>query len=463
MWDLGVEGGTLVTRMGLIRANLYVQGEKLGAISVERQRSHRSLDARERLVLPGVIDTHLHSRDPGLTYKEDFDHATRAAAFGGVTTVLEMPNCLPPVTDLGSFEARRAHLLPQAHVDFGLWALALGDANLAELPRLAAAGACGFKLFWGYALDRRTLALVYNPAPDDDVVPPPDDAGLLRLMDAVQATGRPLAIHAEHRGLNAALIAGVDPDAPDTYAEFLRTRPALTEAVAVETACRLAQATGVALHIVHLTAADSVDVIRAARARGVDVTAETCPQYITLSDEDFPRVGPLMKVYPPVRTVADQSALRRGLADGTIAYVASDHAPHATHEKQGSLWTAPAGTPVVETMLPLFLRLVSQGVFTLEDVARLLSYAPARRFGLYPRKGALEPGSDADLVIVNPDHPWTIRAAAAHSKHPLSPWEGETVPMAVETTVVRGQVVVADGDLQTPGAGTFLRFGAPLS
>lgn len=462
MWDLGIEDGTLVTRTGLVQAHVYVHAGQVAAITAQHQPARRVIDAADRLVLPGVVDTHLHSRDPGLTHKEDFAHATRAAAFGGVTTVLEMPNCIPPVTDLATFQARRAHLLPQAHVDFGLWALALGDSDPADLSALAAAGACGFKLFWGYALDRRTLALVYNPAPTDDVVPPPDDAGLLALMDRIRPTGRPLAIHAEHQGLNVALARGVDPDALDPYAEFLRTRPALTEVVAVDVACLLAEASGVSLHIVHLTAAESVEIIRRARARGIDVTAETCPQYITLSHADFSRVGPLMKVYPPVRTLADQAALRRGLKDGTVSYLASDHAPHTAEEKRGSLWSVPAGVAVVETMLPLFLKLVREGVFALEDAARLLSYAPARRFGLYPRKGTLDPGSDADLVIVNPHRPYVVRAVAGHSKHPVSPWEGEQLPMSVETTVVRGQVVVADGKLEITGAGTFVACPGPV-
>jgi len=276
----------------------------------------------------------VHSRDPGLTHKEDFAHSTRAAAAGGVTTLHEMPNAVPPVTDARIFEQRAAQHARVASVDFGLWGLALGPDNLADIAPLFAAGAVGVKLFWGYALHRATRTLVYNlgDAAPADLIPPPETGDVLELCRMVARAGGLLAIHCEDRSVIEAAERGLG-HAPASYAELMQVRPDTAEAVSIAIAAELSATADCRVHVVHTASRRGVRVVRRAQADGIKLSAETCPHYLAFTDADFDRLGVMMKVFPPIRESADQTALWEAVADGTITSIGSDHAPHTVEEK----------------------------------------------------------------------------------------------------------------------------------
>lgn len=445
---LTIRNGIVVTPQGRYEADIECEdGRIVGLVEVgAAPRGSEDIDASGLLVFPGFIDPHVHSRDPGLTEKEDFAHSTRAAAAGGITTLFEMPNAIPPVSDVAVFRERAEHHAAVAFVDFGLWAISLGAENLGELPALVDEGVIGIKLFWGYALHRETKQLVYNLAdePPENLILPPGNGDVFDLFKQVARAGGLLAAHCEDREVIEAAQRSLD-GAMEEYEDFLAGRPDTAEAATVALGAEFARATGCRFHVVHTSSARGVKIIRAAQRDGVSISAETCPQYLTLTDESYPSVGALMKVYPPIRKAEDREELWEGVRDGTIMSLGSDHAPHTTEQKQGDLATAPAGAVGVETLVPVLLNEVSEGRISPEQLAWTLSEGTARLYGIYPQKGAILPGSDADFTIVDPEAEWTIRNEDLHSKHPLSPWNGLKGRGAAKLGVVRGRVVMRDG------------------
>lgn len=458
MWDCGVENGRIMTAHGAYEANIYCKDEKIAAITTERQPAVSVIDARGLVVMPGMIDAHVHSRDPGWPDKDDFFHTTQAAAAGGVTTILEMPNSVPAVLNADELRKRRAYLRGRAFVDFGMWGLALATTTAAEYREMTAEGACGFKLFWGYALDPKTYELVYNPEPGADLLEPPTDGQVLEIFERVAGTGRVLAVHAENQSVIATLAeraAGADD-----YAALMKSRPELTEVMTIQAAAALAEYTGARLHIVHVGSSQGAKVAWDAAQRGVNITTETCPQYLTLSEVDYERVGTPMKVYPPIRTEENRRALVQCLKDGMIHFIASDHAPHTEAAKQGPLNQIPAGVAGVETLFRLTMDMALRGEITLSDAIRYVSEAPARLYGLFPKKGAIEPGADADLILVDLAGEWTVDRRVLHSLNPLNPWEGQTLKGDIRATILRGRPVFQDGAIIGGPAGEFM---APLN
>lgn len=447
-FDLIVKGADVVSASARFAADIGIAGGRIAAVGVlDAEDGTETYDASGMLVFPGFIDEHVHSREPGLEHKEDFAHSTRAAAAGGVTTVVEMPNSVPPVSDAASFRQRAELLGRSAFVDFAMWGIVLGDANTPELSALAEAGAVGFKLFWGYALDRRTLALVYEPAPGQETVPPPDDGQILEAFQAIAATGRPVAIHAENAEVIARLTRREREAGALDYAALLRSRPAYAEAMTIAAGIDLASQAGVHLHVLHVSSGDGADRIAEARRLGARVTAETCPHYLFLTAEDYPRLGTSMKVFPPIREARHRERLWQALASGAIQTVGSDHAPHTAEEKSAELWRAPAGAAVVQATVPLLLGAVSEGRLDLHDVAALLSENPARLLGLYGRKGVIAPGADADLTVVDPERPVTLRKDAMLSKSDVMPYDGVSVRGAPVAAFLRGRRIMQDGRL----------------
>src|SRR5947208_1779953 len=317
---LRIANGTLVTSRGQMRADVVCRDgviERIGEASAEAVDAE--IDAHGLLVFPGFIDPHVHSRDPGLTHKEDFAHSTRAAAAGGVTTLLEMPNAIPPVTSKAMFEARAAQHGRVASVDFGLWGLALGSDNLHEIEGLFQAGAVGVKLFWGYALHRVTQTLVYNVADEaaEDLIQPPANGDVLDLCREVARVGGLLGAHCEDRGLIDAAERSLGHPIT-SYAEMLQARPDIAEAVSIAIAAELSAASDCRFHVVHTSSARGIQAVRRAQAEGVRLSAETCPHYLAFSDQDFAELGVMMKVYPPIRSQHDQSVLWQAVRDVTI-------------------------------------------------------------------------------------------------------------------------------------------------
>ena len=328
-WDRVIYNGTVVNDDGMQRADIYIRDGRVAAVTSERLPGTvgEATDASGRYILPGLIETHVHSRDGRLATgeKEDFRSSTAAAAATGITTVFEMPNCTPTIHSAESLRDLISVIQPKAHADFCVWGLALGDANLASLPALAEAGCVAFKFFWGYAVDHRDNSLIYNYREGmDNVLPPPDDGQIYRLFRAVKATGKRLGIHAENFSIVRALTQEALATGAQDYAALLRTRPVSCETSIIDTAIDMAKELSMPLHVLHVGVGDGVEHLRRAKADGVDVTAETCTHYLTFTDRDARRCGAVMKTYPLIRTAAYRQAVWQGLADGTLDWVCSD-------------------------------------------------------------------------------------------------------------------------------------------
>lgn len=403
------------------------------------------VDAAGLLVFPGFIDPHIHPRDPGDTHKEDFAHASRAAAVGGITTLLVMPNAVPPVTDVASFRRRAEEHGAVAHVDFGLWGLSLGLANIDDLAGLTAEGAVAVKLFWGYALEKESKRLVYNAADEatEDVIPPATTGEVLEIFRAVAGVGGILAAHCEDRDIldSGQRRLGRPPEA---YEELKVARPEVAESSSVAVGIELSRATGCRFHVCHISSGRATHLVRLAQKDGIPVTAETCPHYLLFVAADCAGRDSVMKAYPPCREPGDREALWAGVNDGTIASLGSDHAPHTLEDKTQPFATAPAGMVAVEMMIPLLLDQMHAGRITPERLCWAASEGTARLYGIYPQKGAILPGADADLVLVDPDATWTIRGEDLHSVQKHTPFEGAVVRGMPVLTILRG-TVVAEG------------------
>ncbi len=456
---LHVAGGTVVTPTGELAADVVAEDGRIVAIQEPGlpTTADERIDASGLLVFPGFIDPHVHSRDPGITEKEDFAHSTEAALASGLTTIFEMPNAVPPVTTAAIFDDRVAHHEAVASVDFGLWGQAIGDENLDDLADLVGRGAVGIKLFWGYALDRATKRLVYTASDvdPDQLIHPPDIGGVRRIVERIAAAGGLFSAHCEESGIIAAAEAAL-PDGIRDYADLLAARPAVAEVVAVSAAAEFARETGCRLHIVHVSARRTVELLRAAQAEGVDVTGEACAHYLVLDDRDVERVGPGMKVYPPIRTADDREALWDGLGDGTLSIVASDHAPHAPEDKQLPIGVQPAGIQGIETLVPLLLDRMAAGRLSPSRVAAVLSENAARRFRVDHRKGRIAVGHDADLTLVDPSRDWRIDPAKLHTKHRVSIFSGFEGRGAAVASVLRGRLAMRDGEPVGDPAGRFV-------
>ncbi|MTD30703.1 allantoinase AllB [Planomicrobium sp. YIM 101495] len=459
-WDHLIKNGKIVTPEATYGAHVYIKGGKIAAISQEllEGEAKKTTDAEGLHILPGLIDTHVHSRDGGSTYKEDFFHSTKAAAAGGITTIFEMPNTNPPVNNAENFQAQLENLSAKAHVDFGMWGICLGDLNIGDLEDLNDAGVIGFKYFWGYAVDKNNYRLIYDYKEGmEDVIPPSDDGGVYRMMEAVAKTGKTFAIHAENSDLINHLTNEMKETGKSDYATVLAGRPSLAEEMTIQAGIAMAKQTGTRLHVLHVSSKEGTEAIKLAQEQGYPITAETCPHYLFLTNEDYETIGPSMKVYPLVKYQEDQDRLWQGIEDGTFSLVCSDHAPHTQEEKQGDLWSVPAGMCGVESLAPLMLNAVSEGRISLQQVAALLSENPAKQFGVYPQKGSLQPGSDADFTIVDMDKQMTIKRENLHSKSKVTAYDGFQIKGVPVATIVRGTTVMKDGEILTGPVGTLVK------
>jgi len=451
-----IENGTIVTAESTFRGDLLVDGETIAAIEppgvLAAAPVDRVIDATGRYVLPGGIDAHTHldmPLDDEVRSADDFESGTIAAAMGGTTTIVDYATQSRGGTLAEALETWQAKAAGRAVVDYGFHMI-VSDFRpevAAELDGIVAAGVPSFKLFMAYP-DRLML----------------DDGAIFRVLLAARENGARVCLHAENGHViqvlvERALAAG--HTAPRWHAE---TRPARAEAEAVHRAAALAEIAGAPVFIVHLSSAEALEEVERARARGVDLAAETCPQYLCLSaerydDPDFEGARYVMS--PPLRAASSQAPLWRGLVDGAISTVATDHCPFRLADKargRDDFSHIPNGAPGIETRL---LLLWHEGVraerLSLNRFVEVVATAPARLFGLYPRKGALAVGSDADLVLWDPERRSTLAAATHHSRVDYSPYEGREVVGGPETVLARGEVVVDRGRfLGRAGRGRFL-------
>jgi allantoinase len=452
--DFTLGGGLVYTPAGPVEADVHVRDGVVATVerSGRGSASRETVDAKGLLVLPGAVDMHVHGREPGLPEKEDFEHLTAAAAAGGVTTVVDMPNTIPAVDRLENFESKLERLSHRAHVDFALWALIRAGSRSEDVDALAEAGAIGFKAFLGYAWRPSNGQVTQTFAPDPELEPPPDYGTLARLAADVSRWSLPVAVHAEDASVLAACARPLN-----RYQDLLAARPDVAEAVAVAGVGVVARETGLRVHVVHLSSAAGLRAAQAAVDAGAAMSLETCPQYLWLTEADFERLGTRMKVFPPVRSALDREALREALFDGSIRIVATDHAPHSDADKALPFTEAPAGAPGVQTLFLSALQLARER----GDVGlavKWVSENPARELGLFPRKGTIEAGADADLVLVDPHGRTSIRAADMLSKQRNGLFDGMTFEFAIKAVYSRGELVAKDGRLVSePGRGQIVR------
>jgi len=437
--DLVLTGGTVVSGAARDRADVAIEGDHVVAVGAPEAMppAREVVDVAGLHLLPGAIDVHVHFREPGYTRKEDWDTGTAAAAMGGVTTVFEMPNTNPPTRSAAELRAKQ-EAARKARVDFGLYGL-LAEDNLGELEGLVAAGANAFKCFMGNTFGN---------------LPSPSTGAMLEGFEILAPSGLRISLHAETASIMAHRQARLEAAGRGDPLAHIAARPAVVAAEAVARAAVLAEWTGARIHVLHISSAVELGPLADAKARGVDVTGETCPCYLLLSTADYERLGSLIRVNPPVRDAADGEAIWRALATGVVDMIATDHAPHQPEEKtKDVIWQADCGFAGVETQMPLMLTQVAAGRLTLGHYVRLAAEAPAKAFGLWPTKGRIAAGAHADIAVVALDRRETVRAEALHSRGKVTPFAGTATVGAPVHTLVRGRFVQRDRTLVAGTAG----------
>ncbi|CAL9377712.1 Allantoinase [Streptomyces sp. enrichment culture] len=388
-------------------------------------------DVGDHVVLPGLVDTHVHVNDPGRTEWEGFWTATRAAAAGGITTLVDMPlNSLPPTTTVDHLRIKREVAADKAHVDVGFWGGAL-PGNVKDLRPLHEAGVFGFKAF-------------LSPSGVDEF-PHLDQEQLARSMAEIASFGGLLIVHAE----DPHHLAAAPQKGGPRYAHFLASRPRDAEDTAIAHLIAQAKRFDARVHILHLSSSDALPLIARARAEGVRVTVETCPHYLTLTAEEVPDGASEFKCCPPIREAANQDLLWQALADGTIDCVVTDHSPSTPDLKTDDFATAWGGISGLQLSLAAVWTAARKRGHRLEDVVRWMSTATAALVGL-DRKGAIEAGRDADFAVVAPDETFTVDPARLQHRNRVTAYAGRTLHGVVKSTWLRGQRVVADGDFTEP-------------
>ena len=382
-------------------------------------------DLGTRVIAPGLVDAHVHVDEPGRTEWEGFASATRAAAAGGVTTLVDMPlNCLPVTTTRAALEEKRRVATGQLHVDVGFWGGVI-PGNAGDLAELAAGGALGCKAF-----------LIH---PGIEEFPNASEADLRAAMPVLRDAGLPLLVHAE-LDIGGAPAPGHDRRA---YSDYLRSRPAAWEDAAIALLIRLARETGCAVHVVHLSSAASLEQIARAKADGLSFTAETCPHYLCFEAESVPDGATEFKCAPPIRDHQNREALWRGLKDGVIDLVVSDHnpcAPALRGRERGDFQEAWGGIGSLQLGLPAFWTEASRRGHSLGEVSAWMSARPAALAGLGRRKGQIAPGFDADLVVWDPEAEISVEPEQLHVRHKVSPYLGRRLLGRIEATFLRGRL-----------------------
>ncbi|MFT3872636.1 MAG: dihydroorotase family protein [Nocardioides sp.] len=448
--DLIIEGGEVATVEGISRQSIAVDGGRIVAVgeSGAMPRAEQVIDVAGKVILPGAIDAHTHFCEDLGILAEPYETGTQAAAAGGVTTVLLMPWDTPPIDSLEHFEYRRKYAEGRCYVDYTFHGTVLGSAASdawRNLPELASAGITAVKVLM---------------VTDDPHFPHLDDGDLVGVLRIMKDLDLPLIVHAENHEMIVAnrdrLVAEGRID-PLAHEEF---RSSLSENEAVRRLTYFAEQVGARVVVAHMSTAEGVLHTRDARDRGSEIYAEICPRNLWLSTVDLAERGPWVKTGPPVRDPAEVEALWPLLRDGSISIISSDHAAWTKENKQAgeeNIWMADGGIPSVQEMLPLALDAVSRGRISLADVVRLSSYNPSRIFGLRPRKGLLEPGYDADLVVVDMERTETLTSDLIKAYVGYSAFEGREIKGWPVMTFVRGQLVMENNQIVGAPAGRLVR------
>jgi dihydroorotase len=454
-YDLIVKSSTIITPAGRISGQIAVRDEKIvGILGPDEQApAKKSIDAGDNPVIPGLIDTHCHFRDPGYTHKEDYYHGTVAAAAGGVTTVFDMPNVDPPTTTADRLKAHLDNAQSKAVVDFGHNASGVVPENIKEL---AEAGATAFKVWM-----MKDIGRDYPHPPGTSLT---NRGVLYRVFEEVAETGLPLYIHPHDHDLYELFVEraqeqwGMDFR---SYARALRGGNGVVLNTAIATILEFQRSVGTKLHVLHLSTSNGVKMVAQAKAEGRDVTAEANPfaLFVTNDWANIEKKGPYaLGFWVPEE---DNPSMWDAVVNGTIDVIGSDHGPHTREEKEvgwTDMYTAPGGSPMIEQYLRLLLTEVHKGRLTLERVVELCAHAPARLTGYYGRKGAILPGADADLVVLDMDHEEVLHASHSHYMCGWMPSEDFNTKGRPQITILRGRVIMQDSVVTAEaGSGKLLR------
>lgn len=446
--DLVLRSTRVVTPEGERPAAVTVAGGRITGVLEHGARppaGARTVELGDDALLPGLVDTHVHVNEPGRTEWEGFASATRAAAAGGITAIVDMPlNSVPPTTTADALRVKRDAARGRVYVDTGFWGGAV-PGNVGDLEPLHTRGVFGFKCF-------------LLPSGVEEF-PELDEDGLAKAAEEVARIGGLLLVHAE----DAHVIGTAPHRTGPSYADFLASRPREAENTAVQRVVALAKRTGVRAHILHLSSSDALPLVEAAKRDGLALTAETCPHYLTLTAEEVPEGGTQFKCCPPIREAANRDALWQGLAAGTIDCVVSDHSPCTPDLKRsdtGDFAQAWGGIASVQLGLPAVWTEAARRGHPLTDVARWMSTAPAALAGLR-HKGAVAPGMDADFAVLAPEETFTVDPAALHHRNPVCAYAGRTLTGAVRSTWLRGRQISGAGASGTPSGRLIRRVPAP--
>jgi dihydroorotase (multifunctional complex type) len=446
----------LIVDSVLTNAKAYLNGQIIDCcIAIEEGKIHKigketnmpkadeKTDLHNLLVLPGLIDEHVHLRDEGKAYKEDFTSGTAAAAAGGFTTVLDMPNNEPVTMSAEALRNRKQIAQKRVLVNVGFYS-EFPD-NLAEVQNIVGEGAVGFKLFMGCKIGGLNID---------------DDSALQEGFKAVAGSKVPVAVHAEDKAILLTNEEQLKRNKKVSTVDFLRAHTEAAELIAVERLLRLSMETGVRLHFCHMSTKDGLEAIATAKEAGRDVTCEVTPNHLILSSDDYARYGQMAIIAPPLRSKDNVDALWCGLEEGTVDALGSDHAPHALDEKSASsVWDVKVGVVGLETTLPLMLTMVRKNRLTLAQLVSLLAEKPAEIFGL-AGVGRLEQGKNADLTVVDFNCQFKIDSSKFKSKAKFSPYYGWEVWGKPVKTIVNGQLVMDEGEIVAKaGSGSIVRRG----
>ncbi len=448
--DMVIRNATLVTHKETFRGEIGIQAGKIAKIGERISGGVITIDASGKLIFPGIIDAHTHMETPvrGITSSDDFSTGTKAAAAGGVTTIVDFTIQAKGQSLREAIDMRRRQADGEVYIDYSLHCnlTDFRDGFLEEIPKIIASGITSFKVFMAY---RNEGIMVSNE-------------NLKLLLEATKKYGGLVQVHAESGFLLDYLVEKAIQRGNTSPLFHPKTRPNYVEEEAVVRAIALAEEVGGNLYLVHLSTREAVEAVKWGKERGVKIFAETCPQYLLLTEEVYQWDDASYYITsPPLRSEEDREALWQGVKEGVIDVVATDHCPFTRTQKEsggGFFFKTPNGLPGVETLLSL---IYSEGVvkrgLSPNKLVELLAYNPARAFGLCPRKGTIEEGSDADLVIFNPEKEVEIKADALHMNTDFSPYEGMTVKGVPELTISRGEIVYEQGNLPaSPGRGKFV-------
>jgi allantoinase len=448
--DLVVRGRRVVTANGIGPHAIHVRQGVISKVAAFGQPPSGCpvFEAGDSVVMPGLVDTHVHINEPGRTEWEGFTTATRAAAAGGVTTIIEMPlNSIPPTTSVPALEAKLAAAAGQLWVDVGFWG-GLVPGNVAELAGLRRAGVFGFKCF-----------LVHSGVAE---FPQVGGRDLREGLAELAALGAVLLVHAELPAPIEEAAAGIRSASPRRYSTWLKSRPRAAENDAIALLVALSREFRARIHVVHLSSSEAIATLREARKEGLPITVETCPHYLCLSAEEIPDGRTEFKCAPPIREQENCERLWDALAEGVIDLVVSDHSPCPAGMKcagDGDFLRAWGGISSLQTGLPAMWSAMHRRGFTLEHLVQWMCRGPARLAGLEKRKGSIAEGFDADLVVWNPEQAFRVDPSALHHQLKLTPYAHRQLQGVVVATFLRGAKIYADQKFSPGPGGTVLKRG----